>query len=107
MYWITGILGLALMIAPFVVGYSNNIIAVWTSLLIGAAVAVVSGVEALRKETERWEYIAAVILGIAGILAPFVLNYTSHTQALWSSIMIGALITITAGSKLYTGKFLK
>jgi hypothetical protein len=50
MYWIIGIPGLALMVASFVVGYSNNMIGMWISLLLGAAIVIVSGIIAAKAQ---------------------------------------------------------
>ena len=50
MYWIVGILGLAVMAAPFVVGCSNNMIGTWSNFLLGAAVVIVSGVIAAEAQ---------------------------------------------------------
>ena len=50
MYWIIGILGLALMVAPFVGGYSNDMIPMWSSFLLGAAIVIVSGIVAAKAQ---------------------------------------------------------
>lgn len=50
MYWIIGTLGLALMVAPFVVGCISNMTSMWSNLLLGAAVIIVSGIVAARAQ---------------------------------------------------------
>jgi hypothetical protein len=107
MYGITGILGITLMIAPFIVGYLDNTTATWTSVILGGVVAALSVLEALRKEREKWEYWVAALFGVGIFLSPFILGFTGHIQALWTSMFMGFLIAITAGSKLYTGRVLK
>ena len=52
MYWIIGILGLAVMVAPFVVGCSSNMIGTWSSFLLGAAVVIVSGIVAAKAQAQ-------------------------------------------------------
>ena len=42
MFWLTSILGLALSISPFVMGFASHGIALWTSLVLGMIVVVVS-----------------------------------------------------------------
>ena len=42
MYWVTGLLGLVLMAAPYFFRYENNPTALWASLLFGAGVVLVS-----------------------------------------------------------------
>ncbi len=52
MYWIIGILGLALMVAPFVVGYGNNTIGMWSTFLLGAVVVILSGIIAAKAQAQ-------------------------------------------------------
>ena len=35
MYWLTGVLGLILVVAPFIMGYTENLAALWTSIILG------------------------------------------------------------------------
>jgi uncharacterized membrane protein HdeD (DUF308 family) len=104
MYWITGILGLAFAIAPFVLGYSANMIATWTSVILGLVVIVTSAVEYFRADKEQWEYWVAAIVGLLAVVAPFVLGFGSQTGAMWTSVIAGVLLVITAGSKIWTGQ---
>lgn len=104
MYWITGILGLAFTVAPFVFGYSDNTIALYTSLILGAAVVVVSVVEFFKEDKEDWEYWAAGIVGLVASVAPFVLGFSTHRQAMWTSVVAGILLIVFAGGRLLTGE---
>ena len=45
--WINFILGLWLIIAPFVLQFSNNQVATWNSVIVGIIVAVLSIIRAL------------------------------------------------------------
>ena len=105
MYWITGILGLAFVLSPFVLGYSNNTAALWTSILIGGATIVVSWIEGTQQDREQWEYWTAAILGIVAIVAPFVFGFGEQSVATWTSVVVGGLIALFAGSKLTTGQW--
>ena len=102
MYWITGILGLILAVAPFIFGYSADTGALWTSLIVGGATIIVSILEGAQADKERWEYWAAGILGLIAILSPFIFGFGTNTNAMWSSIVLGVLIAIFAGSRLFT-----
>lgn len=103
MYWIMGILGLVFVAAPFVLGYMNNIPALWTSIIIGVVVVAVSALEAIVRGKEKWEYQAAGILGILAVVAPFMLGFNVHVTAMWTSIVLGVLIILAASSQLFTG----
>lgn len=100
MYWLTGILGFALTIAPFVFGYSENTAALWTSVIIGITTLSVSWIEGAQEDREDWEYWTAAVLGLVAVIAPFVLGFGSHAVAMWTSVIVGALLAIIAGSKL-------
>jgi hypothetical protein len=97
MYFITGLMGVAMMVAPWFFGYNNDNTALWTSLILGAAIVLVSGYKAIMQDTARWEYWIAGILGVAAIVAPFVLQFTALTAALWTSIIVGALVALVSG----------
>ena len=105
MYWVTGILGLLLVFAPFLVDYSQNPAALFISLSAGALVIAVSALEALRHESERWEYWVALILGVGVLLSPFVFGFGAHFEAVWSTFILGALIAISAGAILYINSY--
>lgn len=101
MYWITGLLGLALGVAPWVFQYTDNTNALWTSIIVGAAILVVSAYKAITQDHQPWEYWVAGIAGLAAIAAPFVLNFNAITEALWTSIVVGALVVLIAGYEVF------
>lgn len=103
MYWLTGILGLILAIAPWLFGYANNTVALWTSLIVGGATIIVSLIEGAQAGREQWEYWIAGMLGIIAIIAPFTLGFSAYTNAMWSSVVLGTLIAIFAGTRLGGG----
>lgn len=107
MYWLTGILGAVFAIAPWIFGYSSNITASWTSFIFGIAVVAVSIIEGMRSDREQWEYWTAGILGVLAILAPFILGFGSFVNAMWSSVILGILIVVFAGSRLGAGQWRK
>jgi O-antigen/teichoic acid export membrane protein len=102
MYWLTGLCGLAFIVAPFFLGYANNIPALWTSIVVGLIVAFVSVFRALDRQEARWEYIVAGVMGLLAVFAPFMLGFSAAATAMWTSIIIGAVLAILAG---YQGFF--
>ncbi len=102
MYWLTAILGIVFLFAPFVFGYIDNVAALYTSIAAGLIVLVMSGLEFLRKDREKWEYWVAGATGLVAMIAPFILGFQDHFSALWTSLIVGAMVVIVAGSKLYT-----
>ncbi|MFO7170430.1 MAG: SPW repeat protein [Chloroflexota bacterium] len=102
MYWLEAVLGLALIAAPFALGYRDNPAALWGSIVIGLIVVLISGYRAYKHETERWEGWVGVVAGVAAILVPFIFGFSAVATALWSFVVIGLLIAILSGYDLYT-----
>jgi SPW repeat-containing protein len=101
MYWITGILGLAMGVAPWVFNYADNTNAMWASVIIGAAMVLVSFYKGIVHDSQNWEYWVAGIAGIVAVAAPFVLNFTALTEALWTSIVVGVLLILISGYEVF------
>lgn len=101
MYWANMILGLALIVAPFALGYQSNPAAMWSSIVLGAVVAGVSGFKALTKGTAQWEGWLDVLVGVVAVLVPFAMGFGSLMVAVWSCMIVGALVAILAGYQLY------
>ncbi len=101
MFWVVGLVGLLFVVAPYVLGYTANTNALWTSLVLGALAAIAAGYKAIVKDAANWEYWAAGIVGVAAIVAPFVLGFTALTVALWTSLVIGAALVILDGYEVF------
>jgi len=104
MYWYTGILGLLMVAAPWVLGFSSDTSAMWTSVALGAILFVLAAVEAYQKDKVMWEYWTAGLVGILAIAAPFVLGFSALTAALWSLIILGGLAILVSGYKVLMGQ---
>ena len=103
MYWITGILGFFLMLAPFLFNYTENLGGLWTSFSIGLLVVLASWLEGYERDHDSAEYWAAEILGILAIIAPFVFGFSNHSSATWISVSIGVLLAFFAGTRIWIG----
>lgn len=96
MYRITGMLGLALIVAPYILGYDGNTPAYWTSMLIGGVIVFVSFIEHLEKY-DMWEYWVAAILGIVAILSPFIFGFSENILVMRMMVSTGLLLTLLSG----------
>ncbi|MEZ4867495.1 MAG: SPW repeat protein [Caldilineaceae bacterium] len=101
MYWFTGLLGIAMAIAPFVLGYRDNTMAMWTSIVLGIVVLAASAVEGMDMKQAKWEWWVAGLAGILALLAPFVFGFTALTVALWTCLILGVVVVILAGYELF------
>lgn len=103
MYYLTGLLGLVLIIAPFILGYSDNSAALWTSIGIGAILTVTSVLEWTADGTQMWEYWVVGLAGLAAVIAPFILGFSFMTITTWTMMLTGFIAMGVAGAKLVPG----
>lgn len=104
MYWLTGFLGLMSLAAPFLLGFSGDSAALWTSLSVGIVLMGASGFEWAAKDRETWEYWVAGITGVTAVLAPFVFGFNAVTEAVWTLVTIGLVTVVASGIKLFPGR---
>lgn len=102
LYWVTGLLGLALGAAPWVFNYTDNTSALWASIIIGAVILVLSAWKVVAQDEDQyWEYWLVGLAGLAAIAAPFVFNFNALTQALWTSVVVGAVVAVASAFELF------
>ncbi len=101
MYWITGLLGLILIVVPFVLNYTADATALWADIILGALVLIVSAYKAITHDKVKWEYWAVGILGILGIIAPFVLGFSVLATALWATLILGLIVAVLSGYEVF------
>lgn len=98
MFWITAILGLALGVAPWVLGYADHAAAMWASVILGLVVFLVSASGLIARNTrERWEYWVIALAALAVIATPLVLGYSNHAEPVWTALILsGGLVVLNA-----------
>lgn len=102
MFWVTGLIGLALAVAPWILNYADNTNAMWVSVIAGVAVVLVSAYKGFMHDTDqKWEYWVAGLGGIVAAVAPFVLQFTALTAALWTGVVLGVLLIAVSGYELF------
>ncbi len=101
MYWVTGILGAVMAVAPFALGYNTHSGAMWTSVVLGVIVLLVSIYEAMDASKAKWEYWVAGLAGVLAVIAPFVFSFSAVTTALWTTIIVGVILLILAGYEVF------
>jgi SPW repeat len=92
--WINILLGIWVIISPFVLGFSMLPAALWNNVATGGAVAILALIRTSVPQQPGWSWINA-ILGIWLIISPFALGFVSGA-ALWNSVILGIIITIIA-----------
>jgi hypothetical protein len=101
MFYINMVLGLLLIIAPFALSYSNNPVALWSSVVIGAIIALASGYKAFAKDTNRWEDWVDVLAGLVAVATPFVFGFSTMAAAMFTFIILGLIVALLSAYDLY------
>ncbi len=101
MYRFMSILGLALAIAPFVLGYSADTTALLTSIILGLAVALPAGYRAVTGDEARWELWVVGTAGVLAMVAPFLVGFTSDGAAKWAHAYVGSVVGCVAWVELF------
>ena len=92
--WLSVILGVWLIISPWVVGFAGDTMATWNTLILGIVV-VLLGFYATRTAdpTPSWLNVA---LGIWLIVSPWVLGFTTSEGAMANSVILGVITGMLA-----------
>lgn len=101
MYWLTGILGFALAVAPFMLGYSDQRMAMWSGVVLGMVVVLASIFEAMDTSKAKWEWWVAGLAGLLAVIAPFVFGFSTMAIALWTTIGFGVVVLLLAGYEVF------
>ena len=104
------LVGLWLIIAPFVLGYSDQTSPTAASILFGFLIAVIAALRVFRMPDASWLGWVNVILGLGILFAPFYVNYgytgnpyqayvqfplfNADSIPLWNSVIAGAIAAV-------------
>jgi predicted membrane-bound dolichyl-phosphate-mannose-protein mannosyltransferase len=109
--WVNVFLGIWLIAAPFILGYSQETTAVSNDIVIGAIVAILAFMRAVAKEHDptrlNWISWINVIFGLWLIIGPFILGYSVITTAVSNDLIIGVLVVVFAGIRATGRKALR
>jgi len=98
--WIVALTGALILISPFVLGFSGDLVATWNDVIFGIGIAVLAGVVAIAKPNladSSWSQTFMWIVAVSGvwlIVAPFVLTYQDGSGAVISDIVLGIIVTV-------------
>lgn len=94
MYWLTGILGIGLVAAPFVAGCADVQGVVWSNTVLGGLALLLSVYQGVTRRETPWIYWLCGLLGLAAVLSPLLLGYASRSAALWASFVPGVVLMV-------------
>ena len=97
--WAALVLGVLLFFTPWFFQYVGAFAAAWNAW-IGGALLVGLAVVALQRFAEWEEWVMGGV-GVWLILSPWLLGFAEVAAATWSTILIGALVLISSGWKVF------
>ncbi len=94
--WITAVVGLWLIVSPYILGYSNLYLLLWNSFLIGGLIVVISVVSALSSNITLIRALdwANVALSIWLYGSPLFLYQLKgfYTIYIWNALAVGFVV---------------
>ncbi|SFQ02775.1 SPW repeat protein [Tranquillimonas alkanivorans] len=99
-------LGIWLIIAPFVLGYSGLPAPLWNDLVCGLLIAILAGVRLGKPAHAEWASWTNAGIGAWLIIAPWVLaGYLS--AAVWNDVIVGIVVLVLGAYSASAAKKLK
>jgi SPW repeat-containing protein len=92
--WINIVLGVWVLISPFVVQFTRFPAAVWNNVIVGIVIAILAIIRTSVPSQTGWSWVN-VILGIWMIISAFALGAMT-TAILWNNIILGIVIALIA-----------
>ncbi len=96
--WVNFILGLWLIISPFVLVFRGVTQALWDNVIVGIVIAILAIWRALAEESEGMTVISWVLalVGLWTLISPFVLGYSQTRNAMVDDVIVGIIVGILA-----------
>ncbi|HYZ61769.1 MAG TPA: SPW repeat protein [Acetobacteraceae bacterium] len=98
--WINLALAVLLFISPWVFGFSGEPVAAWNAWVCSVIVGVFS-IAALVNFAE-WEEWVNLGVGAWLVISPWVLQFAAVSPALWTELVLGALILVVAAWEIWS-----
>lgn len=100
-YGIIVLVGLWLIVSPFLLGYAGDSVALWNSIIIGVVIAAIALVRAFSSASSFWLSWVSFALGLWLMFAPFFLAYSGLNFAHWNTTLVGIVVaSLSAWSAL-------
>lgn len=88
------ILGAALFVAPWVLGFAGEQAPAFNAYIVGAVIVALA--LAALFAFQVWEEWVSAALGAWLIISPWVLGFSGHTEALYSHVLVGIATIVLA-----------
>ena len=102
MFWITGILGLVLVLSPFALGFTDQGTALWTYVFLGVIVVIASMLGQFWTQiTKSWLFWVNGVAGVVVFIAPFIFGGGVGTPQQWIGLVVGTALVVVSALALY------
>lgn len=88
--WVNIILGAWMVASPWVLNFTDNLVASRSAWVLGAAILLFAAIAVYMPKA--WEEAVNIILGICLLLSPWVLGFTEHENATANAAIVGILV---------------
>ncbi|NTJ66590.1 SPW repeat protein [Agrobacterium rhizogenes] len=88
--WAKLVLAACLLASPWVFGFTNEAMPSWNAWIVAVILGILS--TAALSLFAEWEEWASMALGLWSIASPWLLGFTANMNAMWTDIVLGALI---------------
>ena len=93
------LLGIWVIVAPFVLASALFSAAIWNNIATGVAVAILALIRTSMPRQSGWSW-GNVILGIWLLISPFVLGFAA-SSLLWNNVILGIIIALVGISNAW------
>ncbi len=97
-HWQDGVsvlVGVWLVISPWVLGYFGITAAMLTSVVLGVIIAVDAGAALLKFH--EWEEWVSMVMSVLLIMSPWLFDYAPMVAAAWNHVIVGLLVFALSG----------
>ena len=90
--WLNVLLGIWVIISPFVLAFGPSSAAIWNNVATGGAVAILALISTSMPRQPGWSW-TNMLLGIWLLVSPFALGLAGATM-LWNNVILGIIIAV-------------
>jgi hypothetical protein len=87
------ILGIWVLISPFVLGYSHDKGAIWNNVISGIIIMVIAAVRIWGNAMPRISWINFIV-GIWLIISPWAANFSLGSGFAWNQVIVGIMVAV-------------
>jgi hypothetical protein len=90
--WINLALAVCMFVSPWVVGFAAETVPAWNAWSVGVVLGMLA--IATLAAFAQWEEWANLLLGLWLVVSPWLLDFATNINAMWTHVVIGGLVAI-------------